>query len=88
MKDNLARLVPAVERELRDAEQRNARKEAEQQVVAVLGQVESREPVASQFTLYLDTIQDPGNFGTIIRIADWQALCDYLSPIPVPIYQE
>jgi TrmH family RNA methyltransferase len=23
------------------------------------------------FCLYLDAIQDPGNFGTIIRIADW-----------------
>lgn len=32
MKDNLARLVPAVERELREAEHRNARKEAEEQV--------------------------------------------------------
>ncbi|HEX4937290.1 MAG TPA: EAL domain-containing protein [Candidatus Kapabacteria bacterium] len=36
MKDNLARLVPAVERELRDAEHRNARKEAEQQVAYLI----------------------------------------------------
>lgn len=27
--------------------------------------------VAGQFTLVLDDIQDPGNLGTIIRIADW-----------------
>jgi TrmH family RNA methyltransferase len=31
------------------------------------------------FSLYLDTIQDPGNFGTLIRIADWfgveQVIC-------------
>jgi len=26
---------------------------------------------ADQLTLYLDNIQDPGNLGTIIRIADW-----------------
>ena len=42
-------------------------------VVAVF---EKRKPVfqiniASKITLVLDTIQDPGNLGTIIRIADW-----------------
>lgn len=32
----------------------------------------SREPVLpNNITLALDGIQDPGNFGTIIRIADW-----------------
>lgn len=42
------------------------------QVIAVLRQFESKEPVIkNEFCLYLDTIQDPGNFGTIIRIADW-----------------
>ena len=41
------------------------------QVVAVLKQFESREPDGTDFTLYLDAIQDPGNMGTIIRIADW-----------------
>lgn len=41
-------------------------------VLAVLRQFDSREPVLRQeLCLYLDTIQDPGNFGTIIRIADW-----------------
>lgn len=40
-------------------------------VLAVLQQRESSEPVTDTFTLYLDTIQDPGNLGTIIRIADW-----------------
>lgn len=41
-------------------------------VLAVVRQFESREPVLNQnICLYLDTIQDPGNFGTIIRIADW-----------------
>ena len=42
-------------------------------VVAVF---EERKPVhdfkpAAKITLALDTIQDPGNLGTIIRIADW-----------------
>lgn len=29
------------------------------------------ESVKNNFSLYLDGIQDPGNFGTILRIADW-----------------
>jgi TrmH family RNA methyltransferase len=41
------------------------------QVVAVIKQFEEKEFDASSFTLYLDTIQDPGNLGTIIRTADW-----------------
>lgn len=41
------------------------------QVIAVIRKNDSEKPDASLFTLYLDTIQDPGNFGTIIRIADW-----------------
>jgi TrmH family RNA methyltransferase len=45
-------------------------------VVAVLQQFKSVEPKATGFTLYLDTIQDPGNFGTIIRIADWFGVKD------------
>ena len=28
-------------------------------------------PDASTFTIYLDRVQDPGNLGTLIRIADW-----------------
>lgn len=41
------------------------------EVIAVCRQFKSIRPDASAFTLYLDTVQDPGNFGTIIRIADW-----------------
>jgi RNA methyltransferase, TrmH family len=41
------------------------------QVIAVINKIPSRKPDTSSFTLYLDTIQDPGNLGTIIRIADW-----------------
>lgn len=39
--------------------------------VAVLKQFTPAEPRSTSFSLYLDAIQDPGNFGTIIRIADW-----------------
>jgi RNA methyltransferase, TrmH family len=45
-------------------------------VLAVFRQLPSVEPVPVGFTLYLDTIQDPGNFGTIIRIADWFGIRD------------
>ncbi len=43
---------------------------------AVVAVFEKRKPVykietAQKITLVLDTIQDPGNLGTIIRIADW-----------------
>ncbi len=31
----------------------------------------SKDLLASQLCLLLDDLQDPGNFGTIIRIADW-----------------
>ena len=41
------------------------------QVLAVIQQLESIEPDVSSLLLYLDAIQDPGNFGTIVRIADW-----------------
>lgn len=41
------------------------------QVLALVKQFQNMEPDASHFIVYLDTIQDPGNLGTIIRIADW-----------------
>ena len=42
------------------------------EVVGVWKKFKSEEPVEKgAFSLYLDAIQDPGNFGTIIRIADW-----------------
>jgi len=40
-------------------------------VIAVINKLPSFKPGDSSFVLYLDTIQDPGNFGSIIRIADW-----------------
>lgn len=42
------------------------------EVVCILHHFESKEPIAgNDVILYLDAIQDPGNFGTIVRIADW-----------------
>lgn len=44
-------------------------------VLAVVQQFESLRPnVANHWVLYLDAIQDPGNLGTIIRLADWFAI--------------
>lgn len=49
---------------------------AQQHPNQVLAVVEQKHPatapvLANRLTLVLDGIQDPGNFGTIIRIADW-----------------
>ncbi|TCJ16557.1 RNA methyltransferase [Flaviaesturariibacter flavus] len=42
------------------------------EVLLVARQLPAREPVLQrELALYLDAIQDPGNLGTIIRIADW-----------------
>ena len=40
-------------------------------VVRQLIPSESKERTSDGLSLYLDNIQNPGNFGTIIRIADW-----------------
>lgn len=52
-------------------------------VVAVF---EKKEPqpafkVTGKLTLVLDTIQDPGNLGTIIRIADWFGVTDIVCSV-------
>lgn len=42
------------------------------QVLALVSKFANEElPAGNEWTLALDTIQDPGNLGTIIRIADW-----------------
>jgi len=41
-------------------------------VLAIAKKFEANEPgIKERVSLVLDTIQDPGNLGTIIRIADW-----------------
>ena len=41
------------------------------QVLALFKKMEWPELSKNKVSLYLDTIQDPGNFGTIVRTADW-----------------
>ena len=43
------------------------------EVLAVVKKIETLNSIAvkNEITIVLDTIQDPGNLGTIIRIADW-----------------
>ena len=41
-------------------------------VIAIVKKFEVNEPrIKERISLVLDTIRDPGNLGTIIRIADW-----------------
>lgn len=51
------------------------------QVLAVVKQKPQPplEPFAGKLTLALDGIQDPGNLGTIIRIADWFGISQVLA---------
>jgi len=46
-------------------------------VLAIVKQFDTAHPAAAvnKISLVLDDIRDPGNLGTIIRIADWFALC-------------
>lgn len=57
------------------------------QVLAIFRQPEPQVDKNSRLTLMLDTIQDPGNLGTMIRCADWfgvsQIIC---SPDTVDCY--
>lgn len=52
------------------------------QVIAVYDTPERTfdiEAASSSLILALDTIQDPGNLGTIIRVADWYGITDILA---------
>jgi RNA methyltransferase, TrmH family len=67
---------PAV-REISELElERISQLQTPNQVLAVLKKFNSIPPSSDTFTIYLDTIQDPGNFGTIIRTADWFGIRD------------
>lgn len=65
--------VSAVELTVQDLERASALTEPNE-VICICSFLPER-PVfidfASSFSLYLDDIRDPGNFGTIIRLADW-----------------
>jgi TrmH family RNA methyltransferase len=63
---------------------------APQSVLAVFEQpdyVLDRQELRESLTLMLDTIQDPGNLGTIIRIADWFGIKNVVcSPDTVDVF--
>jgi RNA methyltransferase, TrmH family len=65
---NAFEIVAITEKEL----ERMSQLPSPNQAVAVIKKMAGREiNTAGKITLALDTIQDPGNLGTIIRIADW-----------------
>lgn len=69
--DKLLRSVDATAIDEKDLEKISQLK-TPNRVVAVVKKFQQKEsPVHGKISLVLDTIQDPGNFGTIIRIADW-----------------
>lgn len=70
--NSLEKVVEISENEL----QRISHLQTPNQVVALIQKFPCKKPDASSFTLYLDTLQDPGNFGTMIRIADWFKIKD------------
>ena len=74
------------ESELRSASLMNA----PQRVLAVFEQSThtlSFEQINEQLTLVLDEVQDPGNLGTIVRIADWFGIRNVVcSPTCADIY--
>lgn len=53
------------------------------EVLALIKQAPQKEPdVLNGFCLYLDAVQDPGNMGTIIRIADWFGIAQIVCSAP------
>ena len=69
---NSAVNAPVTEITLGDLERISQLQTPNQVVVLARQKIPQHEPVIqSHITLVLDGIQDPGNLGTIIRIADW-----------------
>jgi len=60
------------------------------QVIAVcdyFDEVSLEKVVTPDFTFYLDNVRDPGNFGTILRLADWYGISAvYCSPTSCDFY--
>lgn len=60
------------------------------QTLAVCNYFTIAEPkidLTKQFSLYLDDIRDPGNLGTILRIADWFGITEiFASPQSTEVY--
>ena len=57
------------------------------QVVVVVSKTITKPPKSVGWSLFLDRIQDPGNMGTMIRIADWYSMSTiFASPECVDFY--
>ena len=58
-----------------------------QGLLALANKKPAQEKLESNFAIALDDIQDPGNLGTIIRIADWYGINSIIcSPNSVDLY--
>lgn len=71
--------------------QRVSLQETPQQVVAIFEQAQDNTPLADvaprELCLMLDGVQNPGNLGTIVRLADWFGIRHvYCSPDCADIY--
>jgi RNA methyltransferase, TrmH family len=82
IQENLLLLTHTETIEVTDAElEKISQLSTPNQVLALVRKFEPAEsiPAKGKITLVLETIQDPGNLGTIIRIADWfgveQVIC-------------
>lgn len=82
---HFSQLLPPSYKPLRIVEeeqlQRLSTLQTANQVLAVFRQPDSLPPEAplpDDFLLYLDGIRDPGNLGTILRIADWFGMTEIL----------
>ncbi|MDP4263094.1 MAG: RNA methyltransferase [Bacteroidota bacterium] len=74
LKDNSDHAQKQVFTEVSDEElERLSQLKSPHQVVAVVKKFDAEKDIVvkGKISLALDTIQDPGNFGTIIRVADW-----------------
>jgi TrmH family RNA methyltransferase len=47
--------------------------------IAVIDKIDDLPDSRAQFVIALDNIQDPGNMGTILRIADWYGISSIIS---------
>lgn len=79
-------VIEVTEEELRKA----SLQQAPQEVLAVVhipGTIFNASLLMHEFSIMLDGIQDPGNLGTIIRIADWYGIKNLVcSPDCVDVY--
>ncbi len=79
-------LIPVNEKELKQL----SNLKTPNQVLAVVKQADSIinfSSIEKSYNLYLDNIQDPGNLGTILRIADWFGIPNVIcSPTCVEVY--